>query len=134
MQKLESGPLCDLLPPESSLWLDGGHNPAAARVIADTLRELAHGDNPVLMVLGILANKDVAGFLKPFAGLLTAVYSVPVPKPAHPSPEEISAICKNKEIAAITYHAVSVALMWKSHHAERAKHQLTKEQKAGREK
>src|SRR3546814_12047901 len=86
MQKLESGPLCDLLPPGSSLWLDGGHNPAAARVIADTLRELAHGANPVLLVLGILANKDVAGFLTTLAGLLTAVYSVPSPNHAHHSP------------------------------------------------
>src|SRR3546814_1628457 len=42
MQRLAPGPLSDLLPKGSELWLDGGHNPAAARVVADALRELAH--------------------------------------------------------------------------------------------
>src|SRR3546814_17495148 len=74
----------------AELWLDGGHNPAAARVVADALRKLAHDDAPLLMVLGMLANKDAAGFLKPFAGLLTAVYPVPVPAPEHHSPQELA--------------------------------------------
>ncbi|HLL59656.1 MAG TPA: folylpolyglutamate synthase/dihydrofolate synthase family protein, partial [Allosphingosinicella sp.] len=38
LQRLGSGPLRDLLPSGSELWLDGGHNPAAARAIADFFR------------------------------------------------------------------------------------------------
>src|SRR3546814_3719859 len=73
------------------------------------------------MVRGILANKDVAGFLKPFAGLLTAVYSVPVPNHAHHSPEEISAIAKSQNIAAIASSDVNDALKRISRAADRAK-------------
>lgn len=101
MQRLAPGPLSDLLPKGSELWLDGGHNPAAARVIADTLRELVHDDAPLLMVLGMLANKDAAGFLKPFAGLLTAVYPVPVPGHDHHSPQELARAAKAHRISAV---------------------------------
>src|SRR3546814_11705523 len=48
MQRLAPGPLSDLLPQGSDLWRDGGHHPAAARVVADALRELAPDDAPLL--------------------------------------------------------------------------------------
>ncbi|PTS83886.1 bifunctional folylpolyglutamate synthase/dihydrofolate synthase, partial [Sphingomonas sp. HMWF008] len=42
MQRLRPGPLTALLPPGSQLWLDGGHNPAAASAIATALEAIAH--------------------------------------------------------------------------------------------
>src|SRR3546814_5829371 len=103
MQRLAPGPLSDLVPKGSELWLDGGHNPAAARVVADALRELAHDDAPLLMVLGMLANKDAAGFLKPFAGLLTAVYPVPVPGHEHHSPKSEEHTSELQSLMRISY-------------------------------
>jgi dihydrofolate synthase/folylpolyglutamate synthase len=35
LQRLEFGPLVNMLPDGSECWVDGGHNPAAARLIAD---------------------------------------------------------------------------------------------------
>ena len=35
LQRLTQGPLIDLVPPGTTLWLDGGHNPAAGQVLAD---------------------------------------------------------------------------------------------------
>src|SRR3546814_18939886 len=64
--------------------------------------DLAHDDAPLLMVLGMLANKDAAGFLKPFAGLLTAVYPVPVPGHEHHSPQELARAAKAHRIPAVS--------------------------------
>jgi dihydrofolate synthase/folylpolyglutamate synthase len=38
LQRLGRGPLTELLPRGSELWLDGGHNPGAARAVADYFR------------------------------------------------------------------------------------------------
>ena len=40
MQRLDAGPLPSLLKPGAELWLDGGHNPAAGRALAQTLADL----------------------------------------------------------------------------------------------
>ena len=121
MQKLEPGPLVDFLPAGSDLWLDGGHNPAAARVVADTLRELPHDDRPVLMILGMLENKDATGFLKPFSGLLTAIYTVPIPGHAHHSTQALAAAAKLHRIAAIPSADVPDALVRIARAADRAR-------------
>ena len=69
MQPLAPGPLRDLLPPrQPQLWLDGGHNPAAARVVADHLRAAVPAGKPLHLVMGLLANKDATGVLRAFAG------------------------------------------------------------------
>ena len=79
LQRLEPGPLVAQLPAHSEIWLDGAHNPAAARAVADAFRGHSLAERPFYLVLGILAAKDLAGFMKPFAGRATAVYGVPVP-------------------------------------------------------
>lgn len=121
MQKLSPGPLLELLPAGSDLWLDGGHNPAAARVIADSLRELTHDDRPVLMVLGMLENKDATGFLKPFSGLLTAIYTVPIPGHAHHSPQALAAAARLHRIAAVPSADAPDALTRIARAADRAR-------------
>lgn len=78
LQRLETGALAALLPETAELWLDGGHNPAAARVIVDAFRAQDLQARPFYLVLGMLETKDVAGFFKPFAGRVTAAYGVPI--------------------------------------------------------
>ena len=39
MQRLTGGPLPAILGPDCELWLDGGHNPAAGDMLADTLAD-----------------------------------------------------------------------------------------------
>ena len=94
LQRLESGTLLDLLPPGAELWLDGGHNPAAARAIADHFRLRIGRDRPFHIILGLLANKDMAGILAPFAGSGVRVHGVPVPGHAHHPPEAIAAAAR----------------------------------------
>ncbi|OYY91373.1 MAG: bifunctional folylpolyglutamate synthase/dihydrofolate synthase [Sphingomonas sp. 28-66-16] len=85
MQRLAPGPLVDRLPPGSALWLDGGHNPAAATAVSAAL-EASAGRRPVHLVLGMLVNKDARGLLMPFAGYARSLQAVPVPDHDHHAP------------------------------------------------
>jgi dihydrofolate synthase/folylpolyglutamate synthase len=80
MQQLNNGPLSRLLVPGSELWLDGGHNVAGARAVAQTLAELEErAPKPVGLIVGMMGQKDAAGFLSHFGGLARRVVSVPIP-------------------------------------------------------
>jgi dihydrofolate synthase / folylpolyglutamate synthase len=83
LQRISEGALFRMLPKGAELWLDGGHNPLAGRVLADSFRHVNLGERPVYLVVGMLTTKDVEGFLKPFSGRATAVYGVPIKD--HPS-------------------------------------------------
>ena len=91
LQRLASGPLPALLPPGSELWLDGAHNPAGARAIADFFRHRVAPGRPFHIVMGQLANKDLRGWLEPFAGSDAVIHAVPVPGHEHHDAGQISA-------------------------------------------
>ncbi|MFZ5794801.1 MAG: bifunctional folylpolyglutamate synthase/dihydrofolate synthase [Sphingomonas sp.] len=113
MQRLHAGPLTALLPPGSQLWLDGGHNPAAAAAISATLDAIAHpgiGRSEVHLVLGMLANKDPLGLLAPFARVATTLHAVPVPSHEHHAPTALAAIAHDLGLAAHTAPDVATAL------------------------
>jgi dihydrofolate synthase/folylpolyglutamate synthase len=79
MQRLATGRLAGLLPPESELWLDGGHNADGGRAIADALADLEERvSRPLVLIVGMLSTKDSAGFLKNFSGLARRVITVPI--------------------------------------------------------
>ena len=73
MQRLSQGRLAALAPPGSELWLDGGHNADGGRAIANALADLEERvSRPLVLVVGMLATKDSAAFLKNFSGLAAA--------------------------------------------------------------
>ena len=89
LQRLDKGPLHQLLNPASELWLDGGHNPAAGRVLAAALADMEERDpKPLFLICGMLANKDCVGFLENFKGLATAIHAIPVPGEANGLPAD----------------------------------------------
>jgi len=80
LQQLKQGPLVALAPDGSEIWLDGGHNPAAGEVLAETMADLEERvPKPLVMIAGMLTTKDPYGFFAPFAGLARHVLTVPVP-------------------------------------------------------
>ncbi len=89
MQRLADGPLLTMLPAGSELWLDGGHNPAAANAISAALTARA-GDRPVHLIFGMLANKEPRGLLAPFARFARSLQAVPVPDHAHHLPDQLA--------------------------------------------
>jgi dihydrofolate synthase/folylpolyglutamate synthase len=79
MQRLSGGGLAAKLPPESELWLDGGHNADGGRAVAAALADLEERvSRPVVMIIGMLSSKDCEGFLRNFAGLARHVITVPI--------------------------------------------------------
>lgn len=98
MQRLAPGPLTALLP-DGEIWLDGGHNEAAARSVSAALAQVAQG-RPVHLVLGMLSNKDAAGLLAPFAPLAASLTAVPVPEHAHHAPGDLAQAASALGIAA----------------------------------
>ncbi|HEX8309451.1 MAG TPA: folylpolyglutamate synthase/dihydrofolate synthase family protein [Allosphingosinicella sp.] len=119
LQRLAPGALTRILPKGSELWLDGGHNPAAARAVADFFRGHVPSDRPFHIVLGLLANKDMAGVLKPFANRAAALHAVPVPGHAHHAPADLSAAARGAGLNALAAADVESALGWIARHADR---------------
>ena len=80
LHRLAHGPLVELAPAGSELWLDGGHNPDGGRAIAAALADLEERvSRPLVLIVGMLASKDYEGFLSNFAGLARRMIAVPVP-------------------------------------------------------
>jgi dihydrofolate synthase/folylpolyglutamate synthase len=115
LQLLGDGPLRRLLPAGAELWLDGAHNPAAARAVADHFR--GH-DRPFHLVFGLLANKDAPGVLQPFRGGHATVHAVPVPDHAHHAPAALAAVAREAGLAAMPAADVAAALALIARHAD----------------
>lgn len=113
MQRLDSGPLPDLLGRSSELWLDGGHNPSAGSALAQTLADLEErAPKPVYLVCGMMGLKDAAGFLSPFRGLVRHLVAIPIPG-AHEAPyapEALADIAARVELSAETAPDIESAL------------------------
>lgn len=121
LQRLDRGPLVTRLPAGSEVWLDGGHNPAAGRVIADAFRGHPLAERPFYIVLGMLETKDAGGFLKPFAGRATAVYAVPIPGHASHSPDTLIARARETGLPGVAAADVAEALTAIARQADRAR-------------
>ena len=105
LQRLSDGPLAG----EREIWLDGGHNPSAARQVASFARRLPDR-KPLHLVFASLASKDPAGMLQPFKGVAAHVHSVPVADHACFAPDELVDIAGQLGFAADAHDSVEDAL------------------------
>ncbi|WP_425305121.1 bifunctional folylpolyglutamate synthase/dihydrofolate synthase [Bradyrhizobium erythrophlei] len=80
MQRLASGALIEQAPPGCEIWLDGGHNAEGGRVAAAALGDLEERvSRPLVVIAGMMANKDASAFLANFAGLTRHIIAVQIP-------------------------------------------------------
>src|SRR5437868_7569472 len=80
MQRLSSGALVEAVPQGSELWLDGGHNADGGRVVSAALGDLEERvSRPLVVIAGMMANKDAPAFLANFAGLTRHIIAVEIP-------------------------------------------------------
>jgi len=94
LQQLHDGPLVESLADGGEFWIDGGHNPAAGRAVGDFLRAHVTAGRPLHIVLGMLENKDAAGYLAALGPVGAHFWMVPIPGHAHHLPDKLSGIAK----------------------------------------
>ncbi len=80
LQRLEKGELFELVPDETEIWIDGGHNPAAAQTVSRYMAELEDRvSRPLHLIVAMMAGKDAAAYLNCFKGLAEFVATVTIP-------------------------------------------------------
>ena len=80
LERLPVGSLHAYVADGTEIWLDGGHNPAGGKVIAQALAELEERvPRPMHIVFGMMETKDAHAFIAQFKGLVERVYTVPIP-------------------------------------------------------
>lgn len=110
LQHLRGGKLVGLLPPGAELWIDGGHNPSAGRVIGDFLRAHVAVDRPLHIVMGLLENKDAGGFLAAMGQLHARFHMVPVEGHEHHAPAQLAETARLAGFTAARADNVETAL------------------------
>ncbi|MCA0400137.1 MAG: bifunctional folylpolyglutamate synthase/dihydrofolate synthase [Proteobacteria bacterium] len=110
-----SGKLSGLAPVGSEIWLDGGHNEDGARVIAETVAALEEkSPRPLVLLMGTMARKDVAGILKPFVGLAQELLAVPIDAPHSRPPADMAAAARGLGIPAACAGSLAESLAFLS--------------------
>ncbi len=76
-----------------TILLDGAHNPAAATVLADylTRSDRSHPSRPVVLVLGMMRDKDHRGFVEPLRSLVDEVVLTQANLPRSATAQELRA-------------------------------------------
>ena len=110
LQKLEAGPLIASLPPGSEFWIDGGHNPAAARQVAAFVRKTFTGDMPLHMLFASLTSKDAEAVLAPFGGTGAIIHTLPIADHDCRDPGDLAVMAKRQGFTAHAHETLSGAL------------------------
>jgi dihydrofolate synthase / folylpolyglutamate synthase len=111
MQRLSQGPLAAMLPPESELWLDGGHNVDGGRAIAAAIADLEERvSRPLLLIVGMLSTKDSEGFLRNFSGLARRLIAVPIHQDKAVPADALAETARNAGIPAFARDSIAGAL------------------------
>jgi dihydrofolate synthase/folylpolyglutamate synthase len=106
MEQLAPGPLVG----DREVWLDGGHNPSAARQIANYARNHFAEGKPLHLVFASLSTKDPGGMLEPFKGIAAHIHTVPIPDHSCFSPADLVEVAGELGFAADTHDDVEQAL------------------------
>jgi dihydrofolate synthase / folylpolyglutamate synthase len=106
LQRLAAGPLVG----GREVWLDGGHNPSAARQVASWAKHQFANGRPLHLVFASLATKDPPGMLQPFAGIAEHVLTVPIGDHASFAPGELADIAAELGFPADAHDSVKEAL------------------------
>jgi len=122
LHRLQPGPLRDILPRDAELWLDGGHNEAAAVVQAEWIARQNEDDRPTYAIIGMMQTKDPSTFLEKLVAAITDVWCVPIPSEDKAIPaNELATIATAVGFVAHTADSVTTALSQIATHSPRAR-------------
>jgi dihydrofolate synthase/folylpolyglutamate synthase len=111
-QRLAAGPLAAQARARGAdLWLDGAHNPHAARALAQACARLSARDGrPVTLIVGMLGRKDAGGFFEALAGLKPRVFTTSFSSPNATPAEDLAAAARAAGLDARAAADVEAAL------------------------
>lgn len=103
MQPLMDGALIDIATEAGAeVWLDGGHNPHAAQALSAHMATLeARSPRPLILIMGILANKNASAFLDYFEGLAAGLVAVDIPDHTSLSPEVLVELAEMRGLVTV---------------------------------
>ncbi len=112
LQLLPPGKLTEMAPPKCEIWLDGGHNPSAGKVLAQALADMdRRRPAPLVMIAGMLTTKEPRGFFEAFGGLSPQVITVPiVSSDAGFDPQELASIAASTGLQSLTAPSLTDAM------------------------
>ena len=109
-QRLATGPIAALAG-GTDVWIDGAHNPHAARALARTCAELSARDGrPVAIIVGMLGRKDASGFFAAFRELGPRVFTSGFQSPSATPAEILAEAATSQGLAAEATDDVQAAL------------------------
>lgn len=93
------------------ILIDGAHNPDASRRVADSLRNyfLPYYER-IILILGIMADKDIAGIMQPLLPLASEIIMAAPEYERAASPEKLSEIARLLGYESITAHSIKEAI------------------------
>jgi dihydrofolate synthase/folylpolyglutamate synthase len=112
MQRLTQGPLATKAKAKGAdLWLDGGHNPHAARALADVAQGMrARDGRPVAIIVGLLKRKDARGVFQALAPLQARIIATGFEAEHAAPPEDLAAAARDEGLTIETAPAVGPAV------------------------
>jgi dihydrofolate synthase/folylpolyglutamate synthase len=111
-QRLTAGPMAAMAKArDADLWLDGGHNPHAGRALAEAAGRLTARDpRPLMLITGMFARKDAAGFFAPFRELAPKVFTTGFDSGLAADPAELAAAARGAGLDAEVVDGVEAGL------------------------
>lgn len=114
LQRLTKGPMVDALPQGTELWLDGGHNEAAAEIIGAQLDVWAESEtaaSETALIAGMLETKDPVAFFRRLSGKAQQVVAIAIPEEqATLTAEQVSEAAQSAGLPVATAPSPAAAL------------------------
>ena len=112
LQKISSGKLRSYISNNNEIILDGGHNTLAASVLTKYLDTL-NKNKKIYMILGMMANKDHAGFIGQFKNKLRLIIAIDIPNQKNfKKKEELNQIIETIGIKSKTGTSIQSSLQF----------------------
>jgi len=111
-QRLSAGPMARQASERGAdLWLDGAHNPHAARALAATCARLTRRDGrPLTLIVGMLGRKDARGFFEAFADLAPRILVTGFHSESATPPADLATAARDAGLEAEIADGVDAAL------------------------
>jgi dihydrofolate synthase/folylpolyglutamate synthase len=94
LQRVSDGAFASILPKQSELWLDGGHNDSAGEILARQAEKWRNEDaKPLHLICGMLTTKHPAEFLTPLRPYIETLQTIVIEdEPASFAAEDLAHI------------------------------------------